>query len=346
MKSSENAEFINRKLDCWLLTSKLPKSTLESVGKLSKPRLENDNLSKETLAQILQVRRAEDRILNRLDYWIYGEIKDASTRKHHEDKMDCEQKQTWNLEVESRATNYNNNINNVNHDGLILGGSSLCEEENFEKFLARSVSSIEKKSTSRRNILRPWKNEAEKCESVSMFHYKMKSANAGDDDDDTKSTATARLRTKIFTKFGTLPRKKLKMFFTKAGNNSDENGKKIDRKKSTHENEKSKDNTRSQSFFSKYKRKSSTQQEAPPDLHENETATLRNRGQAKKLQGRTRPQSEIFDYDYEAEEFALKIEKMEKTKSQTVSKENDKSPIKNKLRTMPIFYVPPETHMI
>lgn len=295
-------ETLHRKLDCFILTAKLSRDTTKELQNLSRPR-PNVGLSKQILAKVLQIKRTEDRVLKRLDYWIYGELRNDSARERSRTApiaSNSNEEQTWDLNIRSAI--------------------SRPTESNIDqpdKSVGRSVSAVKTKTKSRKG--KPWKSTNEPSESISMFDYNPSDPSAEDE----AATSGENFRSRMFYKFGTLPRRKLKMFFSRG--NEDEERKSVQPEKRA---KTPRDDADNKSIISRYMRRNS-RKESRVNVNENGTS------RPPKTTTRRRPQSEASFGDFDFNKIDLA--------TTTLPVDDDGAPpgtFRDKLRSMPLFYVP------
>ena len=314
---------MQRKFDCYVLTARISKQHAKEIKSLGKVSL-NSELSKETLASILKIKRTEDRILTRLDYWIYGQLSSESDNERQtgqETSLGDVQAQTWDFDIHSSQRSLS--TENVNCTGV---------KPRADRLVARSLSVAQSKSAKKAQKDRISKSgkTQEKAESISVFNYNLKT---GIDDDDNVSAA-GMLRRRMFSKFGTLNRRKLKMFFTRGNDENDDDRKSmksLKSVKSSKEGRERRDSTETTaskipSALRKFKKKNGRKEDRE-DL------------------GRTRPKSVAsFDLDYENlpdqiadAAYGSNVGIDNNVQSSDVSK---RKTLRERLRTMPVFYIP------
>ena len=321
-----DADSMQRKLDCYLLTARISKERAKEIKSLRKVSL-NTELSKETLAGILKIKRTEDRILTRLDYWIHGQLSNESDNERQtgqETSLGDVQAQTWDFNIHSSQRSLS--TENVNYTGV---------KPRADRLVARSLSVAQSKSAKKAQKDRISKSgkTQEKAESISMFNY---NAKTDFNDDDNVSTA-GMLRRRMFSKFGTLNRRKLKMFFTRGNDENDDDRKSMKSfksVKSSKEGKERRDSTETTiskipSALRKFKKRNGRKEDTE-DL-----------GQIRQ----TRPKSVAsFDLDYENlpdqiadAAYGSNVDIDNNVRSSDVSK---RKTLRERLRTMPVFYIP------
>lgn len=320
-----DADSMQRKLDCYLLTAKISKENAKVIKSLGKP-CNNTELSKETLAGILRIKRTEDRIVTRLDYWIYGQLSNDSNNE----RQAGEANSLGNIQAHARDFNGQSSQRYLSTEDV----NSTAARPRADRLVARSQSVGQSKSAKKAQkdrISRSGKTQ-EKAESISMFNYNVKT----DTEDDNISTG-GMLRRRMFSKFGTLNRRKLKMFFTRGNDENDDDRKSMKSfksVKSSKEGNERRDSTETTaskipSALRKFRKKNVKKEER------------RDFGQARQ----TRPKSVAsFDLDFENlpdqiadAAYGSTVDFDNNVQSSDVSK---RKTLRERLRTMPVFYIP------
>ena len=312
---------LQQKLDCFLLTSRISKSLtkeFEAVGK----RIYEDKLQDEILASILTIKGSEERILTRLDYWISGQLTNESecqvanlsspTRHIHTASNDeARVLQNWHLDVE--ISNDRAKHRSPEQDTRVRKDIQLTRWSSFV-------------SPAKNRWRNPWRaGRVLHQDNISMFAYTSKSRLEAEEDLPTGAI----LRKSMFSKFGTLNSKKMKMFFRKENNdqldakskNSLKDGNQLD---STAVGQKSK------SFFFKFRKKEKF------DMNEGQDTSARDKSRRK----HRRPKS-VASCDFDLDDIIIPSSSTENIEGNLPVDIDDKSKtFRERLRTMPVFYVP------
>ena len=310
---------LQQKLDCFALTAKISRSRtreIEAVGNISY----DCKLSDEILSNILTQKRAEDRILTRLDYWIYGHLTEKDSEicfNGHEDTACYRQKETtqiWDFNIDGRK-------------GKEIQ-SSYEHSNPIKEEISQGSSPV---ATARTNRRKPLKNEKRlQRDSISMFAYNSKSRL----DVDEGLPTGAILRKSMFSKFGTLSSRKMKTFFRKE--NSDEHDETKSRKSLKSENilRSSTNADKSKGFFSTFRKKEKLDSTIETNL--NKKIHIGNENRSKKR----RPKS-VASHDFDLDDFEFPQTNFENVKRNLPEDYESKGKtFRERLRTMPVFYVP------
>lgn len=319
---------IQQKLDCFLLTaniSKIRSREIETCGKVDY----DNQLSKEMLGSIMRIKRIEERIQTRLDYWIYGQLSNepeherfsSSIPQRVETKDEEAVKRIWGFGEETSAF------------ARRRGPTEEGTPRKFDKPVSRSLSSA--KSEQNRRRIKPWRTDktSHKEDSISMFAYDPKSRLEVDD----SLSGGAILRRNMFSKFGTISSRKLKMFFSRDSNDQDDTK---SRKSVKSENPQRLSNI-SKDRFAPFLMKIRKKDKRNSELSTNESSSTEI-AYEKKLRARPKSiTSPLIDLD-DVVVFP-KIGNLDLGASFPSDDENKRKTFRERLRTMPVFYAPSST---
>ena len=310
---------LQKKLDCFALTAKISRSTARDIEAFGNTAY-HCKLSDEILGNILTQKRTEDRILTRLDYWIYGQLTEKDSEfcsNGHEDPARYRQRETtqiWNFNIDGRKGKDN--------------PSSYEHSNPMKEDISKRNSPV---ATVRTNRKKPWKNEKTlQQDSISMFAFNSKSRL----DVDEGLPTGAILRKSMFSKFGTLNTRKMKTFFRK--DNSDDHDETKSRKNLKSENLLRSPTTadKSKAFFLKFRKKEKLDPTA--EMSFNQKNYIGNESRSKKR----RPKS-VASHDFDLDDFEFSPTNIENVKGNLPEDYESKGKtFRERLRTMPVFYVP------
>ena len=309
------ADAIQKKLDCYILTAKISKINANQITAKGKVGCNNE-LSKSTLARISDIKRLDERLLTRLDYWIYGQLSsdlsgDVSCRTvaNVSDTL-----QTW--EFNLKSTEKTDEAKSSDTLGI------------RESQVTRSLSSVKPRSAEPKRS-KPWRKGVgrKEPESISMFAYNIKSGI----DDDSLSTG-AILRKHMASKFGTLNKRRLKMFFTK--DKEDENSDAKSRKsvKSQPNLDAKSASVKPKALFKLMKRGQKHSLAESPEVDDNFIGLRKKAG--------TRPKSMVScDFDFDDITITTKSSS-DRDSNLPEDEESKRKTFRERLKSMPIFYIP------
>lgn len=316
---------IQKKLDCLSLTAKISKARsneIEGDGKI-----ESDNqLCKATLGNIMRIKRTEERVLTRLDYWIYGQLTNyfegesnggLFSRNHRRSGTSAEEdKQVWDFDVEASS------------EGRRRISSDTAAGREGENQIVRSVSSTKAEPTKRRS--KPWitRRSTKKEDSISMFAYDPKSRLEVDD----SMSAGTILRRSMFSRFGTINSRKLKMFFSREHNSNDDTK---SRKSVTSENpHKLSSSSKEKLTAMFFKTRNREKDKCKSESHENQCVANNH------VKVKPRPKS-LACYDFDLDGVSIPASSISDINANLPEDEDNKrKTFKERLRSMPVFYVP------
>ena len=316
---------VQQKLDCFILTAKISKSRakeIEAVGEI----VHEHKLVDEILANVVKIKRIEDRILTKLDYWICDQLandcngvnkNNFSSHRHGMAPSNDQAKatQTWNFNVDT-STGKERPMSR-----------EQCTSKRKDIQLPRSMSSAKSRPK------KPWKNgRALQQDSISMLAYNAKTPL---DVDEGLSTG-AILRKSMFSKFGTLNSKRMKMFFKRENNDQDDTK---SRKSVKDENPQlsSSAGDKSKSSFFQFRKKGKLGSELHKNVPQNTTVGIENRSKKR------RPKS-VASCDFDLDDIVIPQGNTENIEDNLPEKEEDqRKAFRDRFRTMPVFYVPTST---
>ena len=312
---------VQQRLDCFLLTSSISESLAKEIKAVGES-IYKTKLQHEILDSILTIKGSEERILTRLDYWISGQLANenaseatnllSATRQIHTESNDraikCDK---WNLDAGTSSDRERH--------------ASPEQDTRLRKDvqLARWSSSV---SPAKNRWRKPWRASSPlHQDNISMFAYSSKSRLEAEEDLPTGAV----LRKSMFSKFGTLNSKKMKMLFSKE--NSDQQDAKSsksikdgDRVDSTTVGEKSK------SFFFRFRKKEKLDMSVGQETPARDKNRRRHR----------RPKS-VASCDFDLDDIIIPSSSTENVEDSLPGDNNEKSKaFRERLKTMPVFYVP------
>ena len=316
---------IQKKLDCFALTAKISKLRSKEIETVAKTEYENI-LSKEILGNIMTIKRTEDRISTRLDYWIHGQLSN-----------EYEGESTTGFSSNRYANNNATEIQQI-WDFNLETSTGIMRRMSFEKGapiknetqVARSISSVKPAQTRRR---KPWRTgkTTQREDSISMFAYNPKSRIEVDED----LSSGEILRKSMFSKFGTINSRKLKMFFSRDNSDQDDNK---SRKSVKSENPRRLSSTtehKVRPFFMKFKRKEKNSSELDPVSQNIAASSIGTKSKAKK-----RPKS-LVSNGFDLDDISIPSTTAANVVGSLPDDEEDKrKTFRERLRSMPVFYVP------